>query len=206
MSDTSRHDRAEAETYAGKLNALPHGLFGAWLGILVLFWLRAYGMRSPEAPPFEQDVTPWLALAIAMGFAVALLPRGWYASSSLALERRLYRRLGFDRLRAIITDGDRINRKVRARFPGYRVHVGPDALEAASRRSFRSERAHHGFWWFGTGSSLAAWAGGWPAWAIGLMLGNMVVNLLPMLLQRSTRARLIRVRPSAVHAGFERPA
>ncbi|MEN3971719.1 hypothetical protein WJS89_03455 [Sphingomicrobium sp. XHP0235] len=206
MAEIPDERREAAEAYAGKLNALPHGLFGAWLGILILFWLRAYGMRSADAPPFEASVTPLLALAIAMGFAVALLPRGWYVPRSLCVEHRLYRLLGADRLRAIITDGDRINRKVRARFPGYRVHVGADALEAAARRSFTSERAHHGFWWFGVGSSIAGWIGGWPAWAIGLLVGNVLVNLLPMLLQRATRARIVLLRPAAVHAAFERSA
>jgi len=42
---------------------------------------------------------------------------------------------------------------------------------------------------------------GWTWWAAGLVIGNVVTNLYPVLLQRYTRARLVRV----VAASARRP-
>ena len=194
-----------AEKAAKRYNNITFGLFGAWLGVTLLFWIRAVGIRSAESPPFEATAWPLLAGSIVAGALAAVLPRGWYVSPTLEKEARLYERLGILRLRAIITDGDWINARVRKRFPDYRVHGGRGGLARAAWRSFESERAHHGFWWFGIGSSIAAWAGGWPDWAVGILIGNVATNLLPMLLQRYTRARLMRLRPALVHAAFDRP-
>ena len=197
---------SDAEAYAKRFNNITFGLFGAWLGVAVLFWIRAIGIRSPESPPFEATAWPLLAASIAIGALAASLPRRWYVPSTLATEARLYERIGVLRLRAIITDGDWINARVRRRFPGYRVHAGRGGLARAARRSFVSERAHHGFWWFGIGASLAAWIGGWPDWSVPILIGNIATNLLPILLQRYTRARLMRLRPELVHAAFDQPA
>ena len=42
-------------------------------------------------------------------------------------------------------------------------------------------------------SSMFAWRIGWTGWAFYLGIGNGLVNLCPVLLQRYTRARLQRV-------------
>jgi hypothetical protein len=39
-------------------------------------------------------------------------------------------------------------------------------------------------------SAMFAWRLGWNGWAVYLSLGNVMVNLYPILLQRYTRGRL----------------
>jgi hypothetical protein len=60
-------------------------------------------------------------------------------------------------------------------------------------RTKLSEKSHLVLLLIGVASSIFAWQIGWRGWAIYLAVGNVLVNLYPVLLQRYTRARLQRI-------------
>jgi len=188
-----------ASRLAGRFNTLPFAVFAAWLSSLLLFWLKALGpLRSFEMAPPETAPWPWLAGSAALAASALLLPRAYYLPARFELGGRLHERLGIRRFRAIMANGDLINRFVRRRHTGYVVHSRGSRLERAAVEGFKSERAHLLFMLFGFGTSGFAFAAGWTGWAAWLGLGNILVNLYPILLQRYTRGRIWRISPDTV--------
>ena len=61
------------------------------------------------------------------------------------------------------------------------------------RRTVLSEKGHLVMLALGSVSAVFAWRIGWTGWAIYLGIGNVLVNLYPVLLQRYTRARILRI-------------
>ena len=184
-------DRQAAEKLAKKYNSAFHALFGMWLGLVMVFWLQAWGpLRSYAEDQFPLPVLPWFLASVAAGLSVRLFPEAYFAIRSPAQTRRLYEAFGIRWLRTVITDGDLVTRRVRQSYPGYIV---ADAFTSWHKRANISrdiERAHLGFLLFGVGTSVCALAGGWRTTALLICLGNIAVNLLPILLQRYTRARV----------------
>src|SRR5690606_6272783 len=89
--------------------------------------------------------------------------------------------------------GDAANRWRRRRDPGFRIIRNRRYAEAFQRRTELSEKSHLVMLVLGGMSAWVAWTIDWPGWAFYLTVGNDVVNLYPILLQRYTRARLSRV-------------
>jgi len=184
---------------AGRLNNVPFALFAIWLSSLLLFWLKAFGpLRSFGTAPPETAPWPWLAGSAALAACVLLLPRAYYLPARFDLGGRVYEVLGIRRFRAVMANGDIINRLVRRRHSAYVVHSKGSRLDTAAVEGLKSERAHLFFMLFGIGTSGFAIAAGWTAWAAWLGLGNILVNLYPILLQRYTRGRIWRISPDTV--------
>jgi len=183
-----------AKKLATKLNTALFTIFALWLALLVLFWARTGGpLRPYDALPFATEPLPWLVASLAGAFAVRLLPEAWFRIGSRDRAMRTYELFGVKIARFVITDGDLVNRIVRRRYPGYRAYAGEASLSARLATGIVGERAHLGFLIFGVGSAACALAGGWHQWAIALTIGNLLVNFYPVLLQRYTRARVLRI-------------
>jgi hypothetical protein len=103
--------------------------------------------------------------------------------------------------RAIVPDGDLANRLRRVRDPGYRVVRSRAYVEAMWARAVEGERSHLVLLIFGAGSALIAARVGWTGWAAYLAVGNLLVNVYPVLLQRYTRTRLAPLRRPGVEGG-----
>lgn len=189
----------DAIRLAARFNNLMFGLFGAWLALVLMFWLRAWGPLLPfDEAPLQASAPIWFAVSVAAAAIAAKLPRRYYLPRRAEIDGGIYRSMGVPQFRAMITDGDFINAFVRRRHPGYRVHRGSDALASLVARGMQSERSHHALLWFGLGTSICAAVGGWHGWAALIGLGNLVGNFYPVILQRYTRGRVWRVRPMAV--------
>jgi hypothetical protein len=67
---------------------------------------------------------------------------------------------------------------------------GRAALQSFEARTRASEKGHLILLAMGILSAAHARQIGWQGWAVYLTVGNVLVNLLPILLQRYTRARL----------------
>lgn len=91
----------------------------------------------------------------------------------------------------MVPDGDIANRRRRAREPGYRVVRSRAYVQAMWDRTVEGERSHLVLLIFGAGTAAIAFNVGWTGWAVYLLVGNVLVNLYPVLLQRYTRARLL---------------
>ena len=191
MSDTNRQ---EAERVAKRLNGFFHALFGAWLGATAVFWLQAWGpMRSYASEQAELPVLAWFLASVFAGFLSMLLPNSYYALRKPSETVRFYEGLGILRLRYWMTDGDFVRLRARRIDPGYVVDGSHRSLPDRLEMTRKNERAHFGFLLFGLITAAAASIAGWWGWTLLISIGNLVVNLLPIFLQRYTRARVIRL-------------
>jgi hypothetical protein len=200
-------EKEQASRLAARLSTLPFALFSAWLSGLLLFWLKALGpLRSFGTPPPEAAPAPWLIGSAAIGALALLLPRACYRPAPFERGGQLYEKLGIRRFRALMANGDLINRFVRRRHAGYVVHPAACRLERAVVEGFKSERAHLALMAFGLGTAAFACVAGWTWWGAWLTVGNILVNLYPVLLQRYTRGRIDRIAPDIVRRILDQPA
>jgi hypothetical protein len=191
MVNAEDFDHAEAAKYAKRLNIVPIALFCVWLGSTVMFWLQAFGplrtfnRASPGEAPFW-----WSLGSLLASHAITFLPQSWYSVRRFEASGRIYEVLGVKAIRALVSNGDLINRFVRRRFPDYRVHAFAGRIEKVSKDGRRNELSHLVSFGGGIVVAVYAWRIGWTDWAAWLTLTNLLANLYPVLVQRYTRSRL----------------
>lgn len=181
-----------AHRLAGRLNVLPIALFGLWSVPAKIFWLIAFGLVPWFHPvPGFETVLPWFVGALLAGPWVLLLPRSFHAPRDWEAKGEFYRWLGIEHFRAIVANGDLVNRFVRARHRNYRVYG--HGIERLVPRSVWNEKRHIAYLCWGLVTACFAWSIGWTSWAIWLAGSNVGANLYPAMLQRYSRARVMRL-------------
>jgi hypothetical protein len=198
---TATHSRDAADpTFANEtrgFNVIPFAsMAGGWLGPLLMFWLYVWGPLRPFHYP-NDDLSPPLGVFLALfaaGVAVWWLPASYYRVRAFEQGGRIYERLGVRLFRWLVPDGDAANKWRRRREPAFRIIRNRRYALAFLRRTELSEKSHLVMLVLGALSAAFAWTIGWPGWAVYLTIGNVLVNLYPVLLQRYTRARILRIR------------
>jgi len=195
----SHQDKAPALPSFGdesKANLFPFALMCAgWIAPLLKFWAVVWDVFRPS-DYVGGDVAPrlWLFLA---AFAVSLtpwwLPASYYRVRRFEQSGRLYEALGIRVFRSVVPNGDLVNLWRRRREPGFRVISNRQSAAEFLSRTVVGEKSHLVLLLIGAGSSLYAWHIGWNGWAAYLGVANVLVNLYPILLQRYTRARIVRL-------------
>ncbi len=177
------------------VNLIPFASMSAWLGPLLIFWLSVWGPLRPFHYP-AGDLLPPLPLCVAVlagGIALWWMPASYYRIRSFERSGRLYEALGVRLFRWFVPDGDGANQWRRRREPTFRIIRNRRHALAFVRRTELGEKSHLVLLVLGGASSAFAWAIGWAGWALFLGIGNVLVNLYPVLLQRYTRARLLSI-------------
>jgi len=157
-----------------------------------MFWLYVWGPLRPFHYP-GGELLPPLPLLLAgfgLGLTVWWLPASYYQVRAFERTGRVYANLGVRYFRWFVPDGDVANRWRRRSDPSFRIIRNRHYARAFRQRTELSEKSHLMMLVFGVMSAGFAVAIGWPGWAIYLTVGNVLVNLYPILLQRYTRARL----------------
>jgi hypothetical protein len=165
---------------------------GGWLGPLIMFWLYVWGPLRPFSYP-GGELLPGAPFALLLAGCIALwwiLPAAYYRVHEFERSGRIYEALGVRLFRRFVPDGDLANRWERRSNPYYRVIRGRQHAADFLPRTKQSERGHVVLLALGIVSAMFAWRLGWNGWAVYLSLGNVMVNLYPILLQRYTRGRL----------------
>ena len=181
--------RPDVERLRNRLNTLVLVVPGQFFSIVAVYWLRFV----PAFRPFTFDVPtppPWLLLTCAAVMVLpALLPRGYFRPRRF--ERgRFYPAIGLRAFRAVATDGDWINRRLRRLDPGYRVVRDRRTRAEHVAGSITNERWHTAWLLLGLVSTASAVATGQRGWAIAISAFNVAFNLYPVFHQRYKRARL----------------
>jgi hypothetical protein len=168
-----------------------------------MFWLYVWGPLRPfrYAGGELLPSLPILIACLAVGIAAWWVPGSYFRIREFERSGRLYEALGVRHFRWFVPDGDAANRWRRRRNPAFRIIRNRHYALAFRQRTELSEKSHLVMLVLGCMSAGFAWAIGWPGWAIYLGLGNIVVNLYPVLLQRYTRARLLSVALKLGRAG-----
>jgi hypothetical protein len=181
-----------ARRLAGRLNLLPIFFFGFWSVPAKAFWLIVLGVVPWFAPvPGAELALPWFLCSFMAGPWVLLLPRAFHEPREWEAKGQFYRRVGVERFRSIVANGDLVNRFVRARHRNYHVY-GPD-LEKLVPKSIWNEKRHIAYLCWGFVAAAYAYTIGWPVWALWLAGSNIGANLYPTMLQRYSRARVMRL-------------
>lgn len=174
---------------------------GGWLGPLLMFWLYLWGPLRPYAYP-DGELLPGAWFVVVVAACVALwwvLPRAYFEVRAFERSGRIYRVLGVLLFRRFAPDGDLANKWERRANPHFRVIHGRRSAIAFVRRTEQSERGHLVLLALGLVSAAYAWRIGWSGWATYLTVGNVLVNVYPILLQRYTRGRIDRLRRRNLH-------
>jgi hypothetical protein len=181
-----------ARRLAGRLNLLPIFFFGFWSVPAKAFWLIVLGVLPwfHDVPAFDSALA-WFLCSFLAGPWVLLLPRAFHVPREWESKGEFYRRVGVERFRSIVANGDLVNRFVRARHRNYHVY-GPE-LEKLVPKSIWNEKRHIAYLCWGFVTAYYAASIGWSAWAVWLAGSNIGANLYPTMLQRYSRARVLRL-------------
>ena len=186
-------ERPDVERLRDRLNLLVLVVPGQFLPIVAAYWLRFV----PSFRPYGFEVPapgPGLLLACAAALALPfVLPRGWFTPHPI--ERRgLYDALGLRLFRAVATDGDWVNSRLRRLDPTYRVIRDRRTRDAHMAGTILNERWHLAWLGLGLVTAGSAMATRQYGWAVAVTVFNVAFNLYPVFHQRYKRARL---RPAA---------
>ena len=175
------------------LNIIPFAIMaGGWLGPLLMFWLYVWGPLRPFHYQSGNLLPPasFLFVIIACISLWWLLPSAYFRVHGFEQTGKCYVSLGVVFFRWFVPDGDFANRWERRRNADFRVIRGRRSAADFVVRTEQGERGHLVLLALGIASAAWAWSIGWHGWAVYLSIGNVVVNVYPILLQRYTRSRL----------------
>jgi len=102
---------------------------------------------------------------------------------------RIYEYLGIGLFKQLATNGDLINRRGRKSDPDDQFVRNRISLQKFRDETISGERGHLVMFMMCVASPWSAFSIGWPKWGIAQTLGNVVVNLYPIFLQRYHRIR-----------------
>jgi hypothetical protein len=181
--------RPDVERLRNRLNMLVLVVPGQFLPLVAVYWLRFV----PAFRPFAFDVpAPGPAVLLACAAALAIpfaLPLRWFRPQRV--ERGgLYLALGLRLFRAVATDGDWINRRLRRLDPTYRVIRDRRTRDEHLAGTILNERWHTSWLLLGLVTAGSAIATRQYAWATAITVFNAAFNLYPVFHQRYKRARL----------------
>lgn len=178
-------------------NLIPFAIIsGGWLAPFAIFWLQVWGpLRSFDTVP--PKIGPGMMPAV-LALSLACIGAWWLPASYYRVRRfersgRLYEALGVRWFRYLVPDGDLANRWRRRQQPQFRIVSNRRLTVAFVSRTELGEKSHIVWLLIGAVTTVFAWRIGWRGWAVYLGVGNVVVNLYPILLQRYTRSRLMRI-------------
>lgn len=165
-----------------------------FLSPLLIFWSAVWGPTRPYADVGTLTPAPMpYAILLALTIGTWWLPGLYLRSREWERDGRVYRWVGVRAFRALTPDGDWVNRRRRRVDKNFRVVTSRSDSKAFLARTEASERGHTMFMFAGIVSALYASQIGWNGWALLLTVGNVLVNLYPILLQRYTRGRIQRM-------------
>src|SRR5262249_4348842 len=157
-------------------------LAGLWLCPLVVVGLTLWW-----------DGTPWArigcALGIGGGLGFLLLPEGSYRPRAWERSGRVYLWLGVRWFKRWTPDGDWVAAQLRRALPDYRLIASRTDLSDFERRTRRAEQVHSVMLAVAVPPLLYAAFSGWAMLAAWLLVGNLLINMYPILVQRYNRAR-----------------
>ena len=176
-------------------NIIPFAVMaGGWIGPLLMFWLYVWGPLRPFDYPTGEVAPPLALFVVSLGICLTpwWLPASYYRIKAFERSGRFYEWIGVRAFRHFVPDGDLANRWRRRRQPNFRIIPNRRLAAAFIERTELSEKSHLVVLLIGVASSCFAWRIGWTGWAVYLGVGNVLVNVYPVLLQRYTRARILR--------------
>ena len=199
MSEPSNvsHDTSPLPSLREPTNAnlIPFAIMcSAWFMPVLKFWALVWGLFRPYDYT-GGDVAPEL-LPFLVGLGICLLPwwlpKAYYQIRPFEQTGRFYHMLGVPHFRKMVPNGDWINAWRRRTTPTFRVISNRAEAKIYLGRTVVGEKSHLVLLLVGIATPLYALHIGWTSWAVYFAITNVIFHLYPILLQRYTRARLVR--------------
>jgi hypothetical protein len=165
---------------------------------IALFWMLPVGLVAVVASHEKSSTLGqawfygWFVL-YGLSLMAWRLPDRWFRPKRWELEWGLYDALGIRWYKQFMLGGDIANRRIRQEDKTYRVFANATTMRDVVKQGKLSERVHVIMFLFALWPALFGAATGWWIYAGVVTAGNVVVNLYPILLQRHTRSRIVRI-------------
>jgi Glycosyl-4,4'-diaponeurosporenoate acyltransferase len=178
--------RNAANTWVQAVVWVAIAVFWFWLSPMALFWYAVWN-----------DGRSFSMIGCAVGMTVSLLalllPAGYYQPRPFEQSGRIYERLGVRWFKRWSPVGVYVVWHIRHFLPDYKVISGRGGLSGFNVRTRTSEQGHL-LWMLVTVQAMlyALWCG-WAVLAGWLFLGNLIINVYPIMAQRYNRARIQRI-------------
>jgi hypothetical protein len=162
-------------------------MFIAWFNPLLIL-----STRTDD----DSQRTLWIALAVSAFFfliSLLLVPRRYYNLLPFERDGRLYRRIGVKRFRYIVGEGEGIQRLARRIDPHWQASHSKLSYGDRLAWTIMPECVHIGMIFLSLPLIALAYHRGSSTLATVYLLSNIPINIYPILLQRYTRAKLLRI-------------
>jgi hypothetical protein len=165
-----------------------------YLGILIAIWGCVPILLLISVADRPNIV--WITLALSfLVYIVCLfiIPKSYYDLRPFEMDGRVYRRLGVRKFRYIVGDGDGVQWLVKRIDPGWQCALTKLSNEKWIERTCVTECIKLALIVFTLPIVAIAYYGGHTILASLLLLLNIPYQIYPILLQRYTRAKLLRI-------------
>jgi hypothetical protein len=163
--------------------------------LLFVAWFNPLLILSTRTHDGSQQLL-WIALgvsAIFYFFSLMLIPRRYYNLQPFERDGRLYRRLGVKRFRYIVGEGEGIQRLARLIDPHWQAPLAKKTYDERMRWTITPEWVHLGMLFLSLPLIALAYYRGFTGLATFYLVSNIPFNIYPVLLQRYTRGKLLRI-------------
>jgi hypothetical protein len=134
----------------------------------------------------------WLVLFIGISYLISRLPRTIYDRLQISTDLTIYKNLKVDLFKKLSTNGDFINKRIRAKYPAHRNVKNLESIQEKLSETYSNERAHTVLFVFCLLTNIYAVLTNSVGTAILLFIGNLLFNYYPNLLQQYNRIRYTR--------------
>ena len=118
---------------------------------------------------------------------ISRIPNSFYIPISKDL--RIYKKLGVNKFKRFSSNGDLINRRIRKRYPTYRNVINLESVNERINETYTIERGHTVLFVFFLLTNIYVFWTNSIVTGVVLLLGNVVFNFYPNLLQQYNRIR-----------------
>ncbi len=163
--------------------------------LLFIAWFNPLLIVSTHTPG-GSNRTLWIALALSIVFyfvSLTIIPRRYYNLQPFEQDGRLYRRMGVRQFRYIVGEGEGIQKLARRIDPQWQSTLSKLSYDERIKWTQTAEWVHVGLTFLSLPLIALAYHRGSTTFATLYLLSNIPFNIYPILLQRYTRAKLLRI-------------
>ncbi len=132
----------------------------------------------------------WMLIFLGVSYLLSRLPTGFYDKIQISPDLDIYKSLGVKQFKKFSTNGDFINRVIRKRFPVHRnVTLQIGVLQEKLEETYKVEKSHTVLFAFCLLTNVYALLVHSYGTAGILLIGNLLFNFYPTLLQQYNRIR-----------------
>ena len=133
----------------------------------------------------------WFVISLLISLLAIFLPASFFSVYQVSKSRLFYKKIGIEFFNHFTQNGTLLNRLVKNNFPEYkRFQTKEEALKKLFNQTFMFEKFHFIVGIFFIETTIFAFINNYYYWVAFFIVGNVIYNIYPMLLQQYIRLRL----------------